>query len=77
MSIPPEELITITKRVLKLLGVTSYTDLQLTYVLKDEDTWKVSFSYLPFLSIARKVGCFRVDAETREIVGMWLDRTWK
>lgn len=77
MSIQPTELRDTARKVLNLLGVSGYTALELTYALKDGDEWKVSFSYTPSMSFARKVGSFKVNAESGEIEGMWLDRTWK
>ena len=77
MSIQPTELREIARKVLNLMGVTRYSDLELTYVLKDEDKWNISFSYSPSMSFAKKVGSFKINAESGEIEGMWLDRTWK
>ena len=72
-----EELIEIARKVLRLMGVTDYGGLELTYVLKTESAWKVSFTYIPSMSFVTKTGSFRVNAESGEIEGMWLDRTWK
>lgn len=77
MSVQPEELINITRRVLSLLGVKSYSELQITYAFKEESSWRVSFSYTPSMSFTRKGGSFAVNTQTGEIEGMWLDRTWK
>jgi len=77
MSIEPEDLLSVAREVLKLLGVKSYSDLQLTGAFQSGDVWKVTFSYTPTLSFTKKVGCFSVDVETEEIEGMWLDRVWK
>lgn len=77
MTIQPEELKNFAGKALRIMGVTGFTGLELTYVLKDGDTWKVSFSYMPSMSFARKTGCFKIDTENGEFEGMWLDRTWK
>jgi len=54
-----------------------YAELQLTYALKAEGKWKVSFEYDHARRAIRKIGSFAVDAESGEIEGMWLDRSWK
>jgi len=77
MSVQPEELRRIAEKVLDLLGVIDYSKLQLTYALKTEGKWKVSFMYEFYRSSIRKIGSFAVDAESGEIEGMWLDRSWK
>ena len=81
MSVQAEDLIRIAQKVLHILGVTDYSELQLTYALKTEGKWKVSFEYGHsggFASRAiRKIGSFAADAESGEIEGMWLDRSWK
>ena len=81
MSLQAEELKRIAEKVLHILGVTDYSELQLTYALKTEGKWKVSFDYgYPggFASGAiKKIASFAVDAESGEIEGMWLDRSWK
>jgi hypothetical protein len=82
MSVQAEELKRIAHQVLDVLGVTDYFDLQLTYALKTEGKWKVSFAYEPYHrrfggGVTRKIGSFAVDVKTGEIEGMWLDRSWK
>jgi len=81
MSVQAEELKRIAEKVLSMLGVTDYFELQLTYALKTEGKWKVSFEYGHSGGFARsavgKIGSFAIDAETGEIEGMWLDRSWK
>jgi hypothetical protein len=81
MSIQAEELKRIAQKVLSILGVTDYSELQLTYALKTEGKWKVSFDYGHSGGFARsgirKIGSFLVDARSGEIEGMWLDRSWK
>jgi hypothetical protein len=81
MSIRAEELKRIAEKVLNMLGVTDYSDLQLTYTLKAEGKWKVSFEYDQSGGFAKaaikKIGAFAVDAKSGEIEGMWLDRSWK
>jgi len=81
MSVQAEELKRIAHKVLDILGVTDYSELQLTYALKTEGKWKVSFDYGHSGGFAsgssRKIGSFAVDAESEEIEGMWLDRSWK
>ena len=76
MSIQPEALINITRRVLNLMGEKGAMDVKLTYVFKDRGVWKVNFSYMFPLGIYKKTGSFVVDDVTEEIKGMWLDRTW-
>jgi hypothetical protein len=81
MSIHVEDLNKIAQKVLDTLGVTDYCDLQITYAVKAEAKWKVSFEYEPyhrgFSGVTRKVGSFSVDVKTGEVEGMWLDRSWK
>jgi len=77
MSVQAEELQRIAKKVLDMLGVMDYSKLQLTYALKTEGKWKVSFVYEHYRSSIRKLGSFAADAESGEIEGMWLDRSWK
>ena len=82
MSVQAEELKRIAQKVLGMLGVIDYSELQLTYALKNDGKWKVSFAYEPYRhrfssSVIRKIGSFLVDAESEEIEGMWLDRSWK
>jgi len=77
MSVQAEELKRIAEKVLYLLGVMDYSELQLTYALKTDGKWKVSFEYDHAHRAIRKIGSFVVDAESEEIEGMWLDRSWK
>ena len=77
MSVQAEELKGIAEKVLYILGVLDYSELQLTYALKTEGKWKVSFEYDHSRRAIRKIGSFAVDAENGEIEGMWLDRSWK
>lgn len=77
MSVQAEDLIRIAQRVLDVLGVTDYSALQLTYALKTEGKWKVSFAYEYSRSAIRKIGSFAVDAKSGDIEGVWLDRSWK
>jgi hypothetical protein len=78
MSVEVEDLIRTAHRVLDIMGVMDYSELQLIYALKTEGKWKVSFAYDSHgHSAVRKIGSFAVDAETEEIEGMWLDRSWK
>jgi len=79
MSVQAEDLIRIAQKVLDILGVIDYSELQLIYALKAEGKWKVSFAYeySHSRSTIGKIGSFAVDAESGEIEGMWLDRAWK
>lgn len=82
MSIQAGELRRIAEKVLSMLGVIDYSDLQLTYALRAEGKWKVTFAYEPYhhrfsTGVIRKIGSFAVDATSGEIDGMWLDRSWK
>jgi hypothetical protein len=77
MSVQAEELRRIAEKVLDMLGVIDYSKLQLTYALKTEGKWKVSFMYEFYRSSIRKICSFVADAESGEIEGMWLDRSWK
>jgi len=81
MSVQAEELKRIAEKVLHILGVMDYSELQLTYALKTDGKWKVSFDYGHSGGFARgairKIGSFAVDAESGEIEGMWLNRSWK
>ena len=78
MSVQAEQLRRVAEKVLHVLGVTDYSELQLTYALKTEGKWKVSFAYDSRSRKAiKRIGSFAVDAESGEIEGMWLDRSWK
>ncbi len=81
MSVQAGELKGIAEKVLHTSGVTDYSELQLTYALRTEGKWKVSFEYGHSGGFARsairKIGSFAVDAKSGEIEGMWLDRSWK
>jgi hypothetical protein len=79
MSIQAEELRSIAQKVLDILGVTDYSELQLTYALKAEGKWKVSFEYeYSYVhSAIRKIVSFTADVKSGDIEGMWLDRSWK
>jgi len=81
MSVQAQELKRLAEKVLSSLGVTDYSELQLTYALKIEGKWKVSFDYGHSGDFARgavrKMGSFAADAKTGEVEGMWLDRSWK
>jgi hypothetical protein len=82
MSVQAEELKRIAVKVLDMLGVIDYSELQLIYALKTDGKWKVSFAYEPYhprfsSGVVRKIGSFSVDAKSEEIEGMWLDRSWK
>ena len=81
MSVQAEELKKIAEKVLHILGVTDYSELQVVYALKAEGKWKVSFEYGHSGGFAssgiRKIASFLVDEECEEIEGMWLDRAWK
>ena len=79
MSVQAEDLVRIAEKVLDMLGVIDYSELQLTYALKTTGKWKVSFAYeYPHgRGAIGKIGSFAVDAESEEIEGMWLDRSWK
>lgn len=77
MSVQAEELRRIAEKVLDMLGVIDYSKLQLTYALKTEGKWKVSFMYEFYRSSIRKICSFVADMESGEIEGMWLDRSWK
>jgi hypothetical protein len=78
MSVQAEDLIRIAQKVLDISGVIEYSELQITYALKAEGKWKVSFAYdSNGRSAIRKIGSFAVDVRSEEIEGMWLDRSWK
>ena len=81
MSVQARELKGLAEKVLSVLGVIDYSDLQVTYALKADGKWKVSFEYEHSGGFAksdiRKIGSFAVDAKTGDIEGMWLDRSWK
>lgn len=81
MSIEAGDLKMIAEQVLVNLGIVDYENLQITYAVKTEDKWKVSFEYEPHRGfsggVIRKIGSFAVNAESGEIEGMWLDRSWK
>jgi len=81
MSIQAQELKRIAEKVLSMLGVADYSELQVIYALKTEGKWKVSFEYGHSGGFARsairKIGSFAVDVKSGELEGMWLDRSWK
>lgn len=77
MSVEPNQLLGIAQQVLGLMGVYDYTGLQLTYAIKDEDEWRVNVSFTRRGALVKSVACFSVSAESKEITGMYLDRTWK
>jgi len=81
MSVQAEDLVRIAQKVLDIVGDIDYSELQLTYALKTDGKWKVSFDYGHSGGFARgsikKIGSFAVDAESGEIEGMWLGRAWK
>ena len=82
MSIEAIELKKIAEKVLDMLGVIDYSELQLTYALRTDGKWKVSFVYEPYhprfsIGTTRKMSSFAIDEESGEIEGMWLDRAWK
>ena len=79
MSVQAEDLIRIAQKVLDIVGVIEYSELQLIYALNTTGKWKVSFAYeySHGRSTIGKIGSFAVDAESGEIEGMWLDRSWK
>ena len=82
MNIQAEDLVRIAQKVLDISGIIDYSGLKLTYALKTDGKWKVSFVYEPYRrvfgsGVIGKVGSFAVDAESGEIEGMWLDRSWK
>jgi hypothetical protein len=78
MSVQAEELKGIAQKVLHNLGVIDYTEVHLTYALKTEGKWRVSFEYDSHgRNSIRKIGSFSVDVKTEDIEGMWLDRSWK
>ena len=77
MKVESHDLINIAKNVLIQLGVTDSRDVKLTYAFKDGDIWKVNFSYYKQYDFFQSLSSFAVDAETGEILGIWVDRTWK
>ncbi len=81
MVVRAQELEKIAEKVLFSLGVEDYSELKLTYAVKAEGKWKVSFEYDHSAGFAkaaiRKIGSFAVDAKSGDIEGMWLDRAWK
>ena len=81
MSVQARELKGLAEKVLSVLGIMDYSDLQVTYALKADGKWKVSFEYECSGGFAKsdikKIGSFAVDAKTGDIEGMWLDRAWK
>jgi len=77
MSVQAEELKGIAQKILDILGVVDYFGVQVTYALKTEGKWKVSFEYdCHGRSAIRKICSFSIDAKSGEIEGMWLDRSW-
>jgi len=79
MSVQAEELKGIARQVLDILGVIDYSEVQLTYALKTEGKWKVSFEYEYSYghSTSRKIVSFTADVKNGDIEGMWLDRSWR
>jgi len=79
MTVRAEDLIGIAERVLRNSGVLDYRDLQVTYAVKSEGKWKVSFEFdcSHSRSAIKRIGSFAVDAKSEELEGMWLDRSWR
>jgi len=78
MSVQAEDLIRIAQRVLAIVGIIDYAELKLTYALKTNGKWKVSFAYDAYVRNAiNKIVSFTVDEKSGEIEGVWLDRSWK
>ena len=77
MSIERSQLLGITEKVLRELGVHSSSSIQLTYVQKVKDEWRVSFNYTPQISWSKDVGCYSIDAESGEITFSVLGKIWK
>ena len=77
MKVESQNLLDIAKNVLVQVGIHEYRDINLTYASKTSNEWRVNFSYFKGLDFFQKVSSFAVDAETGEIRGLWLDRTWK
>jgi len=82
MNIQAEDLVRIAHKVLDISGVIDYSELKLTYALRTDGKWKVSFAYEPYRrafgsDVISKIVSFVVDAKSEEIEGMWLDRAWK
>lgn len=77
MSVERSQLLEITKTVLTELGITNATNVELTYVEKMKDEWRVSFNYTPPTSWSKSVGCFSVNVESGEITFSALGKVWK
>ena len=67
----------IARKVLNGMGIYAYEDLQLTYVFKVGDEWRVNFSFKEKDSPFKEVGDFAVDAETGEITHAAKGLLWK
>lgn len=76
MKVEFHQLLDVAKNVLIQMGVRDYKEVELTYVLKVGNEWRVNFSYFKGNSIYKTVSCFAVDAETGEIRGIWTTRAW-
>jgi len=82
MNIQAEDLVGVAHKVLDISGAIDYSGLKLTYALRTDGKWKVSFTYEPYRrvfgsGVISKIVSFVVDAKSGEIEGMWLDRAWK
>jgi len=77
MSVEPRQLIDIAKNVLRMMGVHDATNVKVTSASKKEFLWLVNFSYQKLGGFVTYDGCYKLDAQTEEIMGMWLNRQWK
>jgi len=77
MAIERDDLLEVAKEALEGLGIKNYSNIQLTYIQKAGNGWRVSFTYTPFMGWSEKIGCFAVDIDTEEITFTALDRVWK
>ncbi len=62
MKVEPHQLIDIAKNVLIQMGIHDYEDVELTWVMKAGNEWRVNFSFKRELSAFKTVAAFAVNA---------------
>ena len=77
MTVQGSELLGIARNVLSQMGISAPMDLKITLAEQKLDEWLVNLSYRTGVDWYGKHACFKVNIESGEITGMWLDRTWQ
>ena len=78
MPVERTQLLGIAKDVLLSLGIGDARDLELNYVKKEGNNWKVGFLFSRYIDFgAKRSGIFEVDGGTGDVSLSALDRFWK